>query len=173
MLEQQIKTKTCKILLGGDGFVGKTTMCKRLEGNLNSRKPTHFTCGIDLHHMKVLNEGLTCATLYDLGGQERFRIFQKTFFTNAEIIILVFSFDLYISFSNLDEWLSFISNSNSKEIFLVGNKLDVSEKCIETRVAQKFAEDHGMRYFETSALKGTNFESFRKALIQTIIKITE
>lgn len=169
MFESKLTSKNCKIVFAGDDFVGKTTICKRLTNTLVSSKDIQITCGIDLHHMKIANGRVIYATLYDLGGQERFRIMQKSFFVNADIVALVFSLDCYPSYLNLRNWLLLIKDSYPHKTYLIANKADIKGKVINKEESQKFANEHDMTYFEISALKGINFENFRNQLIQSII----
>ena len=72
---------------------------------------------------------------------------------------------------------------------MVGNKLDlcerinsdndscsspmedvVSQRAINSEVAQKFAADHGMNYFETSALKDHQVKDFMEHIIESVHK---
>ena len=58
-------------------------------------------------------------------------------------------------------------------ICLVGNKSDLENKrCVSTQEGQKFADDNGLLFFETSAQDGSNIEEmFTKATANIVTKI--
>ena len=74
--------KTYKVVVAGDGAVGKTTISQRITGVLQEEEERFMTRGVDFHSLQVIDENLNTmqAQIWDLGGQEQFRIFQKPFF---------------------------------------------------------------------------------------------
>jgi GTPase SAR1 family protein len=59
-----------KIVIAGDGAVGKTIIAQRLTGSLKVEKDRLMTCGIDFHTLEIVNGNSEKAQIWDLGGQE-------------------------------------------------------------------------------------------------------
>eukprot|EP01127_Copromyxa_protea_P001619 TRINITY_DN1157_c0_g1_i1.p2 TRINITY_DN1157_c0_g1~~TRINITY_DN1157_c0_g1_i1.p2 ORF type:complete len:100 (-),score=35.19 TRINITY_DN1157_c0_g1_i1:53-352(-) len=76
-------------------------------------------------------------------------------------------------FDNVTEWLLEIEKhtKHDVDIMLVGNKSDLEHKReVTTEEAQKFADEHGCEFFETSALEGTNVTEMFMQLLKTMKK---
>jgi len=71
--------KVVKIVVAGDGAVGKTTLSQRLSGTLNLECDRRTTPGLDVHTIEVKGEDIF-GQIMDLGGQDQFRFFQDRFF---------------------------------------------------------------------------------------------
>ena len=52
-IAKMIKKNNFKIVIGGDGAVGKTTLSERLVGTLKKEEDRLMTCGIEFHNLKV------------------------------------------------------------------------------------------------------------------------
>jgi len=167
-LKKDITYQTYKIVIAGDGAVGKTTISQRLTGSLKDEEDRLMTCGIDFHSLQIINGGVIRAQIWDLGGQDQFRVFQKPFFNNANILIIVYSVDWFHSFLNLENWIEMTQNNTPVKTYLLGNKIDSVDRAISKEEALEFAETHKMSYFEISALEGAGFEDFKNDLIETI-----
>jgi GTPase SAR1 family protein len=80
------------------------------------------------------------------------------------------------SFDNVDRWLEDLKSVAREDVvlILIGNKLDLAEKRQVTKEeATKYAEAHGMRYFEASSKTGENVTEAIDAcvaLIETRLK---
>ena len=160
--------KNYKIVIAGDGAVGKTTFSQRLAGTLKEEEDRFMTCGIDFHSLKIIDDDPIFGQIWDLGGQEHFRIFQEPFFDSAQVIILLFSVDYYPSFLNLMGWLSIIQNYEPFKIYLIANKIDSENRAVSEEEGQEFAINNKMEYYEVSALRGKGFLNFKNDLIKTI-----
>jgi Ras-related protein Rab-2A len=162
------KEKVVKIVIGGDGAVGKSSLIQRLLGDLESKEPC-MTPGLEIRDLKISGDILTSAVLWDLGGQKQFRFFQGDFFKGAKIVIIVYSVEWLHSFINLDCWLSLIpKNKPPIKIYLLANKVDTDKRAITREEGLEFARGHNMAYYEISATTGDGLEAFEKDLIETI-----
>ena len=146
--------KNYKIVIAGDGAVGKTTFSQRLAGTLKEEEDRFMTCGIDFHSLKIIDDDPIFGQIWDLGGQEHFRIFQEPFFDSAQVIIL--------------GWLSIIQNYEPFKIYLIANKIDSENRAVSEEEGQEFAINNKMEYYEVSALRGKGFLNFKNDLIKTI-----
>ena len=106
----------------------------------------------------------------DTAGQEKYRSITKNFIRNADGIIFVFDLSDKDSFKNIKDWLITTDEvKNNFQKILVGNKLDLPKREIEKEIAEKYSENHGMNYFETSAKDGTNVELIFKEIAGLIL----
>lgn len=165
------RKKVCKIVVGGDGAVGKTTLCHRLTGELRKNEERLMTCGVEFHDLKRINGKEIDAQIWDLGGQEHFRYFQESFFKKLNIAIFVFSVEWFHSFIDIDFWLGFLDQEKPLKKYLIANKVDSETRDVQIEEARDFAQARGMAYFELSALNGNGFDEFKEDLL-TIIENT-
>ena len=84
-----MKNYIFKILLIGNGGVGKTSLLRRyVEGFFD--KSTIMTVGVDFFTKELIFDNVRCfIQLWDLGGQERFRFMWRDFLKGAGLAILV------------------------------------------------------------------------------------
>ena len=161
-----VRKNAFKIVVAGDGAVGKTTVGKRISGN--SFENLTMTPGVDFHNLKIQSyEPIDCQ-IWDLGGQEQFRYFQDDFFNSATVVVLVFAANMYHSFMNLKSWISLISKELLEKTYLLANKIDADNRSVPKEKGLEFAKKYGMTYFELSAITGDGFEEFKEDLIKSI-----
>ena len=161
-----VRKNAFKVVVAGDGAVGKTTVGKRISGN--SFENLTMTPGVDFHNLKIQSyEPIDCQ-IWDLGGQEQFRYFQDDFFNSATVVVLVFAANMYHSFMNLKSWISLISKELLEKTYLLANKIDADNRSVPKEKGLEFAKKYGMTYFELSAITGDGFEEFKEDLIKSI-----
>ena len=168
------KGNPIKIIIAGNGAVGKTTLSERLAGTIKEDEDREMTCGIEFHDLNIVNDSLLQGQIWDLGGQSQFRcIFQGSgaFFKNLDIIIFVFDVNMFQSFIELDNWVRMIANKNPIIAYLIANKIDLPQRAITTDEGFEFAQQHDLEYFEISALTGAGFFNFRDQLVKDMKKI--
>jgi len=167
-IDKYIKKEAFKVVIAGDGAVGKTSTAKRLAGNLNVNEALSMTRGIDFQSVKIESYKPIECQLWDLGGQDQFRKIQDEFFQGATIIIIMFTVDRYSSFMNLKSWLSLIPKNVEISYFLLANKIDALNRVVDRQHAIEFANANNMIYYEVSALTGKGFDDFKEDLFKTI-----
>lgn len=161
-----------KLLIIGDSGVGKSSLLVRFADN-------HFsgnyitTIGVDfkirtieLHGEKVKLQ------IWDTAGQERFRTITSTYYRGTHGVIVVYDVTSGESFANVKRWLHEIDqNCEVVNRILVGNKNDDPErKVVLTEDARRFAEQMGIRLFETSAKDNINVEEMFRAVTELVLK---
>jgi len=149
-----------KVVVVGDGGVGKTTLIYKLMGN---EKLVTMTPGISIENiqLRLSADKIADVVFWDLGGQPQFRFFQKDFFECANIVFLVFDLNRYSSFKKLEsEWIPLINETkitDTATLILIGNKIDLGQTINDEEIT-KFAERYNMRFFKISAKDGTNIK---------------
>ncbi len=159
---------TFKILLLGSAAVGKTSLVQRF---VHDRFDSSYLMTIGMEPSEkhvVLKDGTKVAlSIWDLAGQDRFRLIRPTFYKGAKAALLVFDLTRSTTLKNIKKWdKEFIDNCGSKVIkILVGNKDDLQK---ERAISGSECEDMNKKikskmYLTTSALSGKHVdEAFSK-----------
>ena len=121
------------------------------------------TTGVDFCMVKYRSEeGEDCRVkIWDTAGQERFRNLTNTFFRDAKGVIIVFDLTNQVSFLNCRDWIGSVHKYTDPKLpmVLVGNKLDLADEDngreVNQQIAEDFARQSNMQYFETSAKTDT------------------
>jgi internalin A len=113
-----------KLILVGDGAVGKTCLVNRLLNNKFEEKIK--TEGIDRHQWNETIDGNKIRlNVWDFGGQEVLHATHQFFLTKRSIYILVFDARRGEQESRLEYWLKLIQSFGSDSpILIVANKID-------------------------------------------------
>ena len=119
-----------KVVLLGEGRVGKTSLLLRYINNSFSEKQTStFQAS---YQEKILNIGNNSVSLaiWDTAGQERFHALAPIYYRDSNAAILVFDITDRTSFSKVQHWIEELRKIVGKDIILViaANKMDLESK---------------------------------------------
>ncbi len=162
-----------KIIVVGDGGVGKSTMIQRLT--TGQFIPQKITIGTDLATIDIdTGKVMVKLQIWDFGGERRFRFFLPNYCRGAMGCLLCYDLTRYISFENLNEWYQIVHENASNPIFaLVGGKYDLAEdkRVVKLNKAEEFKKKHNLDFFfETSSKSGHNNQLIFKTLTESIIE---
>lgn len=159
------KRSVFKVVLLGDGGVGKTSLVSRyfdrgFDGNYK------VTLGADFN-VKRWNQHVI--QIWDLAGQELFMPIRRSYYASAIGALLLFDVANTQSFENLDRWVEELTDNIDAPIpvMIVANKIDLRDrngKCIDQEEAISIANSYRTKYkfpvayTETSALLGLNID---------------
>lgn len=170
------RTVMYKILVLGESNVGKTSLIKRF---VEDTFPLDYksTVGVD-YKIKCVNINEHQAvklSIWDTAGQERYRSIARSYLNNAQGIILCYDISDKNSFADLENfWISFAQSYALKSIcrlVIVATKLDKkTNRKVTFEEAKKLADNLGLKYFETSALKNINVNEVFMYLTKKIYK---
>ncbi|XP_028396589.1 ras-related protein Rab-35-like [Dendronephthya gigantea] len=150
-----------KLLIIGDSGVGKSSLLLRFADNTFTG--TYITTiGVDFKIRTIdINGEKIKLQIWDTAGQERFRTITSTYYRGTHGVIVVYDVTSAETFVNVKRWLHEIEqNCDDVARILVGNKDDCPEKkVVVTEDATNFAEQIGIKIFETSAKDNINVES--------------
>jgi len=163
--------KFAKIVIAGDGGVGKSTLVKRyIEGKYI---PQTLTPGITFEVKRVsIGDTDVVLTIADVGGENQFRFMLPMWVKGSEMILLTFDTTRYKSFTNLTNWLSEIRKLPfNTQMILVGTKVDeVEKRSVSKEEALAFVHREGMlTYFEVSAKTGENVKELFEYVIMLLL----
>ena len=133
-----------KLLLIGDGSVGKTSLLSRYTEDTFSAQWIS-TIGIDFKTKTLELDGLRVrCQIWDTAGQERFRTITTSFFRGAHGIALCFDVTSAPSFANIGMWMSQVMESADQgvRLLLVGTKVDLPGAVVTLEEAQALARKH-------------------------------
>ena len=163
----------CQVLIIGDSTVGKTSILSRFtEGTFS---PNYLaTVGLDFFTKdEYFNNKIVRIKIWDTAGQERYKALTQGFFRNAHGILIVYDVTNSETFDNLKYWVQSIhthlGEKGNVKVIIIGNKIDLKRE-IKKEDAQKYAEENGYKYFETSALSGEGIEESIKYLVQQVLE---
>ncbi|KAM6294219.1 ras-related protein Rab-13 [Aegotheles albertisi] len=161
-----------KLLLIGDSGVGKSCLVTRFAGG-GFGGSYIATIGIDFKTRTVDIDGKKIKLqVWDTAGQERFKTITTAYYRGAVGIILVYDITDEKSFQNIQGWMKTIKENAPAgvERLLIGNKCDMEgTRRVRREEAEKLAQQHGMRFFETSAKSSLNVEEAFSALARDIL----
>ncbi len=114
-------------------------------------------------------------TIFDLGGQERFRHIVRDFVFGAAGALLFFDITRYSTFEGLGEWMEILRSKEEKDsmpmpILLVGakNDLDILRE-IDKKEINQFVKTHNLiGYLDCSSKTGDNVDLTVDTLVHYI-----
>jgi small GTP-binding protein len=174
---QKIKIKSgeyaFKLILGGEGGVGKTSMVHRFVED-SFQTDYKSTIGTSIMKKECDFPGLDSRVrfvIWDLAGQAQFKRVRQSYLANAEAGILVYDVTRKETFDNLESWHNEARDvSPSISLILVGNKIDlVEDRVITKEEGEEMAKKLNLSYIETSAKTGENInDAFKMLALQKI-----
>lgn len=147
-----------KLVLVGDGGVGKTTLVKRhLTGEFEKKYIP--TLGVEVHPLKfTTNCGVICFNVWDTAGQEKMGGLRDGYYIQGDCAIIMFDVTSRITYKNVPEWYKDIVRvCENIPIVLLGNKVDVKDRQVKARAIQ-FHRKRNLQYYDLSARTNYNFE---------------
>jgi len=158
-----------KFIIVGDSSVGKTSIVRRFVENKFSLD-YRATLGLNVlsHSIKFYGNEVSLS-LWDVGAQEYFKRYRKTYYMGAQAAFIVFDVCKRDSFANVKVWYKELEDFLDKinlPIVIVGNKIDLVDQRSVTyqegielseELKKDYIEGH-FSYIETSALTGENVE---------------
>ncbi len=164
-----------KIVMLGDGAVGKTAMTARFTQDYFDADYKR-TIGTDFS-VKRMNipeiEAHVTLQIWDLAGQPRFEFVRQGFYRGSRGGLLLYDVTRRRTFLNTEAWRDEAFKNLQTEIplVLVANKVDLDDsRAVSTEEGEEFAEKNGFLYVESSALTGENVEEAYLALCKIMIE---
>jgi len=126
---------TFKIVILGDGEVGKTTFVER---HITSRFNNAYapTLGVEVHPILFhTNYGSIKFNVWDCAGVEEYRGIRDGYYITANGAILMFDVTSEPSFTHLHRWaLELMRVCEGIPTFICGNKVDLEERVVSVNV---------------------------------------
>jgi len=167
--------KQFKVVLLGEGCVGKSSLCLRYVQNAFIDK--HVTTVQASFLTKRLNvDGRRIGlAIWDTAGQERFHALGPIYYRDANGALLVYDITDRESFLKVQNWVKELRKMLGKEVVLAiaGNKSDLERnRVVSVEEAEKYAESVGAKHFSTSAKLNKGLEELFLDLTKRMIENT-
>ena len=133
-----------KIVLLGDGAVGKTALRHRYLGEAFQQSYS-MTIGADFAVKRVNIDGdEIVAQIWDLAGRTRFASVREVYYQGATGALLVYDITRSDTFESIPNWITELLENNKHKVVpmvLLGNKSDLRNK-----VEESISYDAGIDY---------------------------
>ena len=168
-----------KIVLAGDGAVGKTSLRKRYLGE-GFDTDYLSTMGADfaLYDTEIKNTQIRWQ-IWDLAGQPVFKDVVKAYYTKIFGGVLVYDVTRRQTFTNIEKWLNDLRQNSGREpnvpVVLLANKIDLRDEgaeAVTTDEGRQLAGKFGLYFIETSAKTGTGVKGAFNHLGKEILSYT-
>ncbi len=166
---------TFKVITGGEGGVGKTTLLRRYVDN-KFEQETKMTIGVDIFQKTIIlaNKKTISLQLWDFGGQERFRFFLDGFVRGAKGALILFDLTRQVSSTErIKEWVNIVRKyDKTLPIILIGAKADMIDNTSngDNFILEIMKEFNFIEYLKISSKTGLNVAKAFEDLVNVLIK---
>ena len=151
-------TPEFKLILVGDGGVGKTTFVKRhLTGEFEKKYVA--TLGVEVHPLTFFtNRGPIKFNVWDTAGQEKFGGLRDGYYIQGQCAIIMFDVTSRITYKNVPNWHRDLTRvCENIPIVLTGNKVEIKDRKVKAKQIT-FHRKKNLQYYDISAKSNYNFE---------------
>lgn len=159
-----------KLVLLGDSSVGKSSIVNRfVKDSFDDFRES--TIGAAFLSQTIIiadpteeeNKDITIKfEIWDTAGQERYKSLAPMYYRNSNAALVVYDITQKDSLDKARSWAEELKNKVDDEslvIYLIGNKVDLTEadeekRAVEKKVAQDYATENGLLFGEVSAKTG-------------------
>jgi GTP-binding nuclear protein Ran len=149
---------TFKLILVGDGGVGKTTFVRRHTTGEFEKKYV-ATMGVEVHPLSFhTNRGAIVFNVWDTAGQEKWGGLRDGYYVQGKCAIIMFDVTSRISYKNVPNWhRDLVRVCEHIPIVLTGNKVEIQDRKVKAK-SITFHRKKNLQYYEISAKSNYNFE---------------
>ena len=175
-MEEINEQQTYKIIIIGDGDVGKSSIMLRFIKN-SFDDSINSTIGVDFSSKKIKIKGHDIKiNIWDTAGQERYNSITTNYYKNVDAALVIFNLNNKSTFDNVQNiWIKNIQDKCGDIPFiLVGNKSDIEEREVFYTAGNDLANTYNIPYYEISAKNDGSYdiiESIFKKLIEKVYYI--
>ena len=117
--------KTVKIIVSGDGGVGKTSFLNRLIHD-NFDNNSELTKGVDFFSKNLtLNGHEYNFIIWDFAGQSQFKNILNDFVDGSIAAYILFDLSRFKTIESVEEWIKTLNNNGNISAFIIGTKCDL------------------------------------------------
>ncbi|XP_055506716.1 ras-related protein Rab-21 [Leucoraja erinacea] len=170
------KTYSFKVVLLGEGCVGKTSLVLRYcENKFNDKHITTLQASFLTKKLNIGGKRVNIA-IWDTAGQERFHALGPIYYRDSNGAILVYDITDEDSFQKVKSWVKELRKmlGNDISLCIVGNKLDLEkDRHVAVEEAEMYAESVGAKHFHTSAKLNKGIEELFLDLCKRMIETAQ
>lgn len=166
-----------KVVVVGDPGVGKSSICTGFTKQVFPPGPiiANITVEFDWRTIEVECKKIKLQ-IWDTAGQNYYRGISRIYYRGAHGVFIVNDVTNELTFSWLESWLNGVKELAPEGIpvIVLGNKSDLTwERKVSTERGRMMAEEHGLKFIETSAQTGENVEHAFMTLARDMKRIKE
>ena len=155
-LDTSISNREYKIFVVGGGDGGKTSIINRIINNSWDYN-VEITIGVDFMDKILKFRGQRIKIkIWDVAGQEKYKGLIPSYIRNSSIVFIVYDVCQHSNFEDIKSWITFIKMFEIKIVVLVGNKIDLERREVETKEGKELAKKEGLFFVECSAKTNEN-----------------
>lgn len=161
-----------KIVLLGEGRVGKTSLVIRYVNNVFSEKQQCTVQASFLTKRLKVGDDTANLAIWDTAGQERFHALGPIYYRDADGALLVYDTTDTDSFAKVKSWVKELRKMVGESIVIViaGNKIDLDrERQVNKEEAEAYAASVGALHCLTSAKNGRGIDECFLTLTKEIL----
>lgn len=162
-----------KVVLLGEGRVGKTSLVLRYVNNVFSDKQQSTIQASFLSKRLTINETTVNLAIWDTAGQERFHALGPIYYRDADGALLAYDITDAESFTKVKNWVKELRKMVGAEIVLciAGNKSDLDkQRQVTVAEAETYANSVNAQHFSTSAKTGKGIDECFLTLTKKILE---
>jgi GTP-binding nuclear protein Ran len=147
-----------KLILVGDGGVGKTCFVKRHRTGEFEKKYV-ATMGVEVYPLPFhTNLGPVIFNCWDTAGQEKFGGLRDGYYIGGQAAIIMFDVTARVTYRNVPLWhKDLIRVCENIPIVLCGNKVDCKDRKVKPKDIS-FHRKKNLQYYDISARSNYNYE---------------
>ncbi|ODV90639.1 hypothetical protein CANCADRAFT_108700 [Tortispora caseinolytica NRRL Y-17796] len=149
-----------KLVLLGESAVGKSSLVHRfVKDSFDEYRESTIGAAFLTQTVNVDENTTVKFEIWDTAGQERYKSLAPMYYRNANCAVVVYDITQAASLDRAKAWVKELQRQANESIViaLAGNKLDLeSDREVDTSVAQSYADEAGLLFYETSAKSGEN-----------------
>jgi len=162
--------KTVKVIVSGDGGVGKTSFLNRLV-NDSFDDNSELTRGVDFYSKSIYVNGTEFNfVMWDFAGQSQFKTLLNGFVEGSLAAFILFDLTRINTIENLYEWIVTLETFGHIPIILIGTKNDLitpyESQSINNYISEiKQEYENIITYIKISSKTGENIKKAFEILI--------
>ncbi|EAL64032.1 Rab GTPase [Dictyostelium discoideum AX4] len=164
--------KSFKVVLLGEGCVGKTSIVFRYIDNIfNDKHLMTQHAGFFQKHINIGGKRI-CLTIWDTAGQERFHALGPIYYRGSQGALVVYDITDNDSFIKAKNWIKELKTmlGNDISLCIIGNKCDLEKtRVIPLADAEAYAKSVGAIHYSTSAKLNKGIEELFLDLTRRMI----
>lgn len=167
--------ETVKIIVSGDGGVGKTSFLNRLVNN-SFNDFSELTKGVDFYSKRIFVNGTEFNfIMWDFAGQDRFKTLLNDFVEGSLAAFILFDLSRINTIENVYEWIINLESFGQIPIILIGTKVDLitpyQSQTIDNYISEiKKEYENVISYIKISSKTGENIKNAFEILIGNLFR---
>jgi Ras-related protein Rab-21 len=162
-----------KLVLLGEGRVGKTSLVLRYVNNVFSDKQQSTIQASFLSKRLTIGDTTATLSIWDTAGQERFHALGPIYYRDADGALLVYDITDAESFTKVKNWIKELRKmvGNDIKLCIAGNKSDLEkQRQVTVADAEQYAQSVGAQHFSTSAKTSKGIDECFLSLAKRVLE---